>query len=363
MKVVHLCLTPLAGAPIRMVRALNRYTAVQARLINANPFAYGARTFDEDIDFRVNREEAETLVHEADIVHCHHFMELRRNPFGIDLSSRPIIRHFHSEPRFVAYHAGLSVDRVVNDPRPQLVVAQFQERYYPHARPVPNILDSQTLEDGDGTMTAGSPLEAKHGLTLAFAPTTQTSAFDDRWNTKGAPETLRVLSSVAPRLGLQLDVFENLPHRQALLRKACADLVIDELVTGSYHLSGLEALALGKTTFGYLDARTVATITQLTGCVSTPWINVPLYALPECLEIICSSPEVRRAVGESSRKWVQKHWDPRLMIQHLVRAYEDFLEHRPMVASTRINRITDIAIPDYNRRLVMDLLENRLRDV
>lgn len=49
MLVVHIAFSPLAGAPIRIVTALNAYTNMHARLINTNPAGYGKRTFPEDL--------------------------------------------------------------------------------------------------------------------------------------------------------------------------------------------------------------------------------------------------------------------------------------------------------------------------
>ena len=45
---VHVSYTPLAGSPIRIVNALNKWTDIKARLINLNPNIYGDRVFEED---------------------------------------------------------------------------------------------------------------------------------------------------------------------------------------------------------------------------------------------------------------------------------------------------------------------------
>ncbi len=180
MKVVHLALTPLAGAPIRLVRALRAHAGVDARLVNLNPAAYGARRFDEDVDFYAQPDVARALIDAADIVHLHHWIDLAHNPFGVDLRGRVAIRHLHSQPHWVAAHGGGSVAQVLADPLPQLVVAQFHERFYPRARPVPNLLDRAQID-----AARAQPVRTDARLTLCYQPTFDSSALSARWDTKG----------------------------------------------------------------------------------------------------------------------------------------------------------------------------------
>ena len=75
-KVIHFSITPLAGSPIRIVKALTEHTDVKARLVVLQPHAYGERTFENDLTWEHDREEALSLLEEADIIHLHHYMDL-----------------------------------------------------------------------------------------------------------------------------------------------------------------------------------------------------------------------------------------------------------------------------------------------
>lgn len=361
MRVVHLALTPLAGAPIRLVRALNRYTRVQARLVNANPDAYGSRVYDEDIDLRTQRDAALDAIERADLVHCHHWMDLKHNPFGVDFSRRRILRHFHSEPGFVARHAGTDAATIVADERPQLVVAQFHERLYPRARPLPNLLDFDQFEQAARAAQAGA--DRPGPPCVAFHPTTEVAADADRWNTKGAPETRRLLAALAAGHGFDLDLASDLPHAEALRRKHHAAVVIDEMVTGSYHLSGLEGLALGRPTFGYLDARMVAVLGALTGSDSLPWINLPLHLLDEVLLVFLESEELRAAVGDHARRWMHRHWDTARRVQDYVDVYEEVGNGRTLLRDAAAFDIVDGAMQDFVWRSNLAALVRRLENI
>ena len=344
MKVVHLSLTPLAGAPIRIVQALNSLTNINARLINHNPNIYGNRKFDEDISFAQNLELSKDLIAEADIVHCHHWIDLKKNPFGFDLTTKKIIRHFHSEPNFVAKHANITVERIFDDPIPQLVVAQFHERLYPKARPVPNLINFEKINDA----IKENKNQFNNKKIISFGPTTETAAGLDRWNTKGSPETIKILQKINNNSNYHIDVFRNVPHKESLKRKARSDIVIDEMVTGSYHLSGLEALALGKPTFGYIDSRMVSTLSLLTGSGSLPWINIHLSGLSEVLPFIMSDQSLCQQIAQYSAKWMVDYWATKKMVEHYVQAYHDILEGQKILRQTPLNHIQDNIITDLN---------------
>ena len=106
MLVVHVSLTPLAGSPLRIVRALNAHTAVEARLVDLAPDAYGRRTFPEDLVWGAHAAEARALIGRADLLHFHHWFDFdsERNRFGLDFAraARPEARPKPSSWRSIA---------------------------------------------------------------------------------------------------------------------------------------------------------------------------------------------------------------------------------------------------------------------
>ena len=333
MNVVHMARTPLAGSPIRIVNALNRHTDVRARLIVRNTAQYGGRSFEGDLDWQTDREEARAAIEAADILHLHRFMVLEQKPFGIDFGElqrkgKRIIRQFHANPEVIAGRLGCPVSRIVDDPLPQLVIAQFQERYYPRARVVPNIVP---LED-----PAYRPEEPAGGtVSLLYTPTFAGSAWASRWETKGEPETRALLRRVARALkDVEVRVHTDLPHRDCLRLRRESDITIDEMVTGSYHFAGLEAMVMGRPAFGFLDRRCRAVLAELTGAADCPWMNFRLEDAEEPLRRLIRDTELRRELGRNARAWMEEHWDERRMIGHFVGAYRDLIE-RPDVFQRR----------------------------
>lgn len=329
LNVVHVALTPLAGSPVRIVNAFNRYTIGRARLIVLHPNAYGDRRFEGDIEWSCDAEEALMLLHEADIVHLHHYFELENNPFGINfkqVSPRAcFLRQFHTHPLTIACGDEGLAKRIVNSDLPQLVIAQYHERFYPRARIVPNIVPLMNQLYLPIARNGDDPV-------LFFAPTFGHSAWEvpennTRWETKGAPETEELLQKVVRACGKgQVLVRRNIPHEQCLQEKQASDIAIDELITGSYHLSSLESLSQGLPTFAYLDARTLDTVYELTGTHIQPWLNFRLEEAPRPLCELIDDAKLRQEMGAYSREWMETYYSDQQMVAHYVHAYEDLLE-------------------------------------
>lgn len=346
MLVVHLSCTPLAGAPIRLCKAINDFTDFDARLINLNPNAYGSRVFDEDLVFSDSPSDCRRMILDADLVHLHHYLDVRSNPFGVDLSDKVVLRHFHSEPGFVARSSGVSVEEVLSDGLPKVCIAQYHERMYPNARVVPNILNFDDIEVARRSLSreGGQPV-------VSFSPTTATSIWEDRWNTKGSPEVLREVARLKREEALPefvFDFFQGVPYHNALLRRAYSDIVIDDLVTGSYHLTSLEAMALGRACLCFLDQRCVAVVAAMTGSSSLPWLNVHLNELSEILPFLLRNRDVVDSIGEQSRDWIYSYWRPEILVRKFVEIYQELLSGNFKCRESDFCPLRDRGIPDVN---------------
>lgn len=337
MKVVHLSLTPLAGSPIRIVNALNRRSDCAARLIDFNPNVYGSRTFPEDLDWRTDRDEALSLLTEADLVVAHHFFDFRDNPFGVDFTRavRPscrFARQFHSQLDFICRCMNLPRNVILDDPYPKLVIPHYAERTFLDARIVPNIVP---IDD-----EAYLPQNKENSRPVIFySATFKESAWTWRGDTKGYPEVTRLLKRLRGKA--DLDIVYGVPFLECLRRKRCSDIVVEDIVTGSYHLTALEALSQGIPTLSYLDNRTQTTLRQLTGALTLPFVNVHYQEAEPVLRRLIEDSELRRQIGMLSRQWMEKYYTESLMIEHHVRAYrdildgKDFREYRSLAAAQR----------------------------
>lgn len=323
MLAVHLTLTPLAGAPIRVVRALAEHTHVEARLVNLAPDAYGMRTFEEDLAWARDAEQATELVARADVLHLHHPIDLdsAANPFGVAFRRllKPgarVLLQWHSSPEFVLRCHGDVARAWLESDAPQATMAQYHERLYPRARPLPLV-----VELGPAPLPA---IERERPLVF-FAPSTPRSAHAERWETKGAPEVLRVLRALEKRRVLDVLHVHDVPFERCRELRRTADVVLDDVVTGSYHTTTLEALADGKAAVAHLDPRTRVVLAALARADELPIVDVHLEHLERALEALATDLALVREIGALSRAWMERRYAERDVVAHYVRAYEELL--------------------------------------
>ena len=327
MLIMHLSTTPLVGAPGSICRALNMHEGVEARwaVLDATVGSYDKMVFDLDLQWKNDRQQIIDLVQRCDVLHLHNFIGLDSKIFSpIDFrvmwnQRRTIVRHFHSTPMWVAKNMGVSEEAILNCPIPKLVIAQHQERFIGNARMVPNIVFPNSkicrLRSNDAPLRIG------------YAPSRFLSARAARWDTKGYPETVKMLQRLVRTarkqgLGIEIDLIELVSHSECLRRKSDCDIFIDELVTGSYHLNTLEALCTGIACLTFLDRRTQQAITALTGRTDFPAISVGLEHAHDVLLELCRDRESVRQIGLHSKEWMASHWDPFDFAEHFLDAYD-----------------------------------------
>jgi hypothetical protein len=346
LRVVHFSASRLAGAPIRLVRALQAHTPHEVRLIDRLRWSQ----FEHDVVFSESREEAMELAEQADIVHLHNYLDYQSGQFApIDfaaLSARGklFVRQFHSPPLTVARRMGYDMRRVLDSPIPSLVVAQYPERLYPRARVVPNIVP----QDDPLYTPSGEPGEG-----IIFTPGAQDSAWEARWGTKGVRETAAILRGVARRTGCETQIIDNhRPLTEVLDAKRGRLVVIDELVTGSYHLNGLEGLCLAKPAVCFLDDRVQFVLREISGSQANPFVNVRLEDAEEVLTRLVRHPDEAAEIGRDGRAWIDRYWAGRDLVRHYVDVYEQLAEGREIVRQPEFlldrqaARFTAITLPD-----------------
>lgn len=348
MLVVHLSLSPLAGAPIRLVNALNKHTNIEARLINFNPQCYGSRTFPEDLSWNDNREECISLIKNADIIHLHHFINVSDsdNPFQFNFSEAvkkncKFIRHFHSDLAYVSGKRFKKAKQILEDKFTKLVIPHYPERTFLSATIVPNIVPIH-----DEIFMPKQTTNKK--IKVFYSSSTKASRWDDRWQTKGWPEVTDVLKKLSKELEFEYIEAYGIPYKECQSLKQSADIVIGDLVTGSYHLTELEALAQGKTVICNPDPRTLLTLSNLTGCKDFPFVISNLQSLPEVLRYLIQNPELLKNIGKFGRKWMEDYYDDKILIQQYVKIYNDITDGKTLFRNGH-NQDADVKDFLYNK--------------
>lgn len=349
--VLHISKTSLAGAPIRIVNALNKYTDYAARLVNFMPSELkdGTEVFEEDLNWQnaQDKNEIRNLIKQADIIHFHHFMDLEFfNPFLINFlkETKPgckFLRHFHTDKQYIAKN-DLDFNKFFpKDATPRVVIPHYPERTFMDSVIVPNIIP--IYEE----YCMPKKVENKKPV-VAYSASNKTSYKKERWATKGYPEVSAKLKDLSEKLGFELVEIVDMNFKQAMEVKQNADIVIGDIVTGSYHLTELEALSLGKPCLSYLDGRSVMTFMNTFKSADIPFVNVNIDNMEQALEALINNKDLRENLGKFSREWIEKYYSDEILVKSFMDVYEKLLNDEALCRDES-SRFPDVKDFLYNR--------------
>jgi hypothetical protein len=346
LRVVHFSLSRLGGGPIRIVNALRAHTEHDVRLIDHRRWGQ----FDHDVVFSESREEALELAEKADVIHLYNYLDYDSRDFApIDFGAlrdrgKLFVRQLNSAPVTVARRMGYDMRRVLDSPIPLLVGAQCWERLYPKARLVPLIVP----QDDPLYRPSGEPGEG-----IVFTPGSPEPTWERRWGAKGHRETAALLARVARKTGCKTEVIDdNRPLVEVMRAKRHGSVVVDDLVTGSFHASALEGLCLGRASVSYLDDRVQYVLREFTGSPVNPFVSVELEDAEDVLAYLARHPDEADEIGRAGRHWIEKYWADHLLVRHFVDVYETLAEGRAVQRQPEFSletagaRFAAIVVPD-----------------
>lgn len=315
--VVHITENPIAGAPINLSNALNKYQSdkIRSRHI-AQSDRNENRVFDSDIIVDQEKEGfLRDILEQADIIHLHNFYQnqhlFRKHPKLWDVvMKKKRVWQAHTQ-RDISW---MSMEDGLNDKRAKhLVIGQYHPRMYPECEVVPNVIDifEQALMP-DWSVKNEIPR-------VVYSPSRIRCK---GWDNKGYDETIPVLQRLVDDRRITAEIIFNVTHNECLSKRRRADISIDEIVTGSYHLVSLESLSAGLVTIAGLDTIQIATLEHLTGSRELPWVIAGPKTLEEKIRCLVSDPEYVMGARARSRAWMEKYWNPKVTTEKFIKIYE-----------------------------------------
>ena len=135
-----------------------------------------------------------------------------------------------------------------------------------------------------------------------------------------------MMEEISGRTGCRIKWVNGVSLKEVMRDKGRSRIVIDDLVTGSYHLSGLEGLSLGRAVLCYLDERTRSILKAVSGATELPFVNVRLEDAPSVIEHLLENQDTIDAIGKESRRWIDRYWSEGRLVSHFEQLYEDLVE-------------------------------------
>jgi hypothetical protein len=316
-RVLHLSDTQLSGSPVRISKLINKYSNRFESRHMTFLSKFGYRQFETDLRVdHLEREEIARWIFEwADIIHYHNrwkrlevWRHISREP-----PRRPSVIQIHS-PR--GEGEDFSVEAASG--LPLAIIAQYHVRQWPELSfIVPNVVDifDDVYQRPAPAMPAAIPV-------VSFAPSNTNCR---GWNDKGYGVVAPVLKRLKISGEIRFQLIISQPHGVVMEKKRAAHIGIDEIVTGSYHMSSLEYLALGVATYANIDLATEKVLKDLTGCERLPWLKASEANFESRIRHTLKQKDWFEA-GRYSRLWMELHWHPAALLGHYERMYEKLID-------------------------------------
>ena len=104
---------------------------------------------------------------------------------------------------------------------------------------------------------------------------------------------------------IELDLIEGVPNREARLRYAAADVIVDQLKIGWYGMFAIESMALSKPVVVHLDADAAAETEEAFG-LELPLVRADEGSLKNVLAGLLEVRETLPELGRRSREYVEQ---------------------------------------------------------
>lgn len=277
MKILHIKTTPIANAPDALSDALNKYG---------------------DNIYSVVQNPLDKVNGKFDVIMFH-------NKYFSTTGFNKELIMYHSEP----YMVDLKVpEKVVKS-----VIAQYHATLpeFKNCNIVRNIIDFRTSIYN---------LKEVNKIRIGYSPSNKGSF--GAWHNKGYEQTKKILEELKLKYKdkIDYDIITDVSLSECLRRKSECNIIIDEVITGSYHRSGLEGLALGKLTICGISPEVSNTLEKVTNAVN-PFYQSNINTLKDDLSTIIDTMSVEEIndYGKRNREWMEINWSPENIIKEFLK--------------------------------------------
>jgi glycosyltransferase involved in cell wall biosynthesis len=139
---------------------------------------------------------------------------------------------------------------------------------------------------------------------------------------KGTEAVLAAVESLRSRgVPVELDLIEGVPNREARLRYAAADVVVDQLRIGWYGMFAIESMALAKPVVVHLDEQAAAETEEAFG-LELPLVRADESTLEDVLAGLVEGRAELPGLGRRSREYVERVHSHTVVARRVLEIYE-----------------------------------------
>ena len=266
------------------------------------------------------------ILHFYDLFHfhygstlCHDFSDLSEIK---SRNKKMIMHHWGNDVRFhdqakvsnpYAYTGDSPPNRVIHDNLTKITahikeaivqdyeVYDYVKDYYDKVHVLPIAIDLQHFKPN-------FPSLQKERLLILHAPTNP--------NFKGTLFIEKTIEKLKEEYNFEYRRIEKMNHEEAIKHYEEADIIIDQILCGSYGLLSVESMALGKPVLTYIRPDLEASFP-----VELPIVNSNPDNLYEQVKTLLDNPELRRELGIKGRRYAEKIHSHDVVVDQLLKIY------------------------------------------
>lgn len=179
----------------------------------------------------------------------------------------------------------------------------YVKDYYKNVHVMPLAFDIHNYEPSYPRIDNDNPL-------LIHAPTNR--------EFKGSEYIEQAIANLKEKESFTFKLIEKMSHNEALEIYKEADIIIDQLLVGTYGMLAVEAMAMGKVVVGFIrdDVRN-----QLP--LELPIVNATPDNIQEVLADLINNPKKRNELGQQGRKYVAEYHAANKVVKQLINIYKE----------------------------------------
>lgn len=135
---------------------------------------------------------------------------------------------------------------------------------------------------------------------------------------KGTLYFENAITKLSAKYPIKYTRVEHMSHKEAIEIYKSADIVLDQLIVGTYGSLSVECMALGKCVCLYINEKL-----QTPHKTEIPVWNVNIENVEDRLEELILNPEIRFNIGLQARKYVETYNDINIVGRRLLSIYEE----------------------------------------
>ena len=154
---------------------------------------------------------------------------------------------------------------------------------------------------------------------------------------KGTEYVIKAIDNLKERYPIDFILVQNMTQDEAKEIYRKADIVVDQLIIGTYGVFALESMALGKPVITYIMKDMVANFPD-----ELPIQSATIDNIEDVLERLILSSDLRYELGVAGRKYVEKYHDYKKIAAYLKKIYEG--KQKPVSARKAFGNVKKISV-------------------